>query len=103
MSKVGETLKAGDRLVSGIINVTGDGAVDITSISVDIVDILEFKTNLATGSLSNVPLGSIVGIPFTASSAIRLLDSDRLVLKIVCNAANLTISQLLIVRDRPKP
>jgi hypothetical protein len=95
-------MRAGDRLKNGAIVVVGDGLVDITTISLDVVSASDNTTNLVNGAFSNVPL-ALNSVPFSIPSPIALGVTDRVVLKMVVNAGGLTVGSFSASYDHPTP
>lgn len=93
-------MRAGDRIRSGSLTVVGDGLVDITSLSIDVVSVTDVSTTLVSGSFNNVP-AAFNNIPFLVTTPVPMGPTDRAVIRMVVNAGGLSAGLVAISYDHP--
>lgn len=96
-------MHTGDRLVTGgSFQAVGAGVFDITAWSLEIISAAQaLVATLASGSLTTV--GAITNVAITIASPQVLVSSDRCVLRMSVNGANISIGDIDIAYDRPHP
>jgi hypothetical protein len=96
-------LLSGDRPKNFSFTCVGDGLVDIATISLDIISQGDTATNLFSASATNLQSSVFTIVPVTLSSPVALGATDRLVLKLVVNAAGLSVGSVTLTYDHPTP